>query len=341
MELMLKPEIFKITELDDAAFQKYQSVLAPVKIPLEQSPLWGNFDNAVAGRTFLGSFRYDNHNGQLVAIGSATLYRQKGRNWIWFKHGPLFASVPNSVTVKSICNTLQKQFSKHEAKPVFIRLSIPTHTTPLVLPFEHTMYDETVIVDLEKEDDEILASMSQSGRQGIRRSASSGAIVKEIIKNREEVFTKECYPILKETGSRDKFGIHPLNLYTALLAALPENARLYGSYVNGKLEAWAITTEYQEQSMYYYGGSSAHARDTYAAYALHWEIIKLMKSRGNKTYDFMGIAGKHFEGLKNVTQFKLKFSKNVVSVPVAYDLPLRPLTYHALALAIKTKRRIR
>ena len=105
---------------------------------------------------------------------------------------------------------------------------------------------------------------------------------------------------MKETGSRDGFGIHPLSLYTSMLDELGDIARLYVAKNGSNVLAWAITTEYNTQSMYYYGGSSAEARDTFAAYGLHFEIIKDMKSRDNKTYDFMGIAGKNFESLKNV-----------------------------------------
>jgi len=337
---MLKPETFTITELSQADFEHYAKALSPLKVPLEQTPLWGGFDDQIVNRSFLGSFKYEDSNGKLVAIGSATCYHQKGRDWIWFKHGPLFASVPNTEIVKKMCATLRQQWSTPELKPLFIRLTAPTFTSPLRLPFEHTMYDETVVVEL-KSEEEILAGMSQSGRQGIRRAQKAGVEVKEITQSAVEVFTKQCYPILKETGSRDGFGIHPLSLYTALLTSLPKNARLYTSSVAGKIEAWAITTEYNSQAMYYYGGSTAQARDNYAAYALHWEIMKQVKQRGNLTYDFMGIAGKHYQGLKNVTQFKIKFSKNIVQVPVTYDLPLQQLKYRVLSLALRTKRKLK
>lgn len=336
------PENLKITTISDTEFAKLAKRLAPVKVPLEQSPLWGNFDNHVTGREFLGSFRFDDTEGKLIALGSATLYRQKGRDWIWFKHGPLFASMPNTEVIKQMCSVLKQQFKNMQGmRPVFIRLSSPTTVPPLTLPFEHTMYDETVVVELHKPEDEIIAGMSQSGRRSLRKALKNNTIsVQEITKKRVEIFAEYCYPILKETGSRDGFGIHPLSLYTSLLESLPTHARLYTATIEDKVQAWAITTEYMNQAMYYYGGSSAKARETDAAYRLHWEIILAMKQRGNLTYDFMGIAGKHYTGLTNVTQFKVKFSKNIISVPITYDLPLQTVKYRLLALAIKAKRRL-
>lgn len=304
--------------------------------------MWGAFDDTIAHRKFLGSYSYSDKNGKLVALASATLYHQKGRDWIWIKHGPLFASVPNTEVIQKMCATLKHQFATIDGTtPLFIRLSMPSHAKGLKLPFEHTMYDETVVLDLSQTEEEILANMSQSGRQGYRRALKWGVVVKEVTKNREKVFADECYPILEETGQRGGFGIHPLSLYVTMLETLPDNARLYCAYHNNEVAAWAITTEYNQQTLYYYGASNTAARDTSAPYLLHIEIIKAMKERANTTYDFMGIAGKHYPSLANVTQFKLKFSKNIVPVPQAYDLPIQALKYRIITTVIRLKRRVR
>lgn len=340
MELMLKSEIFTFTPVDRAEFLKLQDAIKPVLVPLEQSPVWGKFNGQIKQRKSLGSFKYE-ADGKLIALATAILYQERGRTWIWIKHGPVFANVPNTEIIQKMCATLRQQFSVTKyGMPLFIRLNLPQKHRAVVLPFEHTMYDETVAVELEKSEDELFAGMSQSGRQGVRKSIKADIRVKEITKDRTEYFKKHCYPILEETGRRDGFGIHPLSVYKSMLESLAEESKLYVALHENNVEAWAITTEYNQVAMYYYGGSSAKARETFAAYALHWEIIKIMKERGNKLYDFMGIAGEHFPALKNVTQFKIKFSKNIVKVPVTYDLPLQPLKYRTLALIIKLKRRI-
>lgn len=341
MCVVLMDTLITIKKISDTEFKSYENKLSPNVVPLEQSPVWGKFDDSVKDRKFLGSFKFVDSDNLLIAIGSATLYRQKGRDWIWFKHGPIFASTPNSKLVQNICSALVSYFSSVEnLKPVFIRLNMPTKSSALKLPFEHTMYDQTVVVDLTQSEQDILANMSQSGRRGVRLSAKNGIEVEEITKDRTGFFKDECYPILKETGVRDGFGIHPLKLYISMLEELDSVSRLYVAKHKSKVMAWAITTEYNQMSMYYYGGSSAEARDLYAAYGLHYEIIKDMKSRENKTYDFMGIAGKNFESLKNVTQFKIKFSKNIVDVPFTFDLPIQKTKYRLLSLSIKAKRKL-
>lgn len=341
MGVVLMDTLIKIEKISADEFNSLQKSLLPAIVPLEQSPIWGKFDDSNPGRDFLGSYKFTDKNGLLIAIGSGTLYKQKGRDWIWFKHGPVFASIPNSEIVQNICSALKEHFSSvNNSNPVFIRFTMPTKSASLKLPFEHTMYDQTVIVDLNLSEDDILAGMSQSGRRGVRSSEKTNVKVEEVSEDRSKFFENQCYPILKETGARDGFGIHPLSLYTSMLDELGQVARLYVAKDKSKVLAWAITTEYKSQAMYYYGGSSAEARDTFAAYALHFHIIKDMKSRGNKSYDFMGIAGKNFESLKNVTQFKIKFSKNIVDVPFTYDLPLQNTKYRLLSLSIKAKRKL-
>jgi len=335
-------DLYTVSTLSSDEFEELSAALAPQHIPLEQSPLWGEFDDAQPDRRFLGSFRYDAVDGELVAIGSATLYQQKGRNWIWFKHGPLFASTPNTKVVQQLCATLRQQFSKLEdGKPVFVRLSSPTRTAPLKKAFEHTMYDQTVIVDLRQSEAEIRSGMSQSGRRGLKKAESTDLSVREV-PNKEalENFTNVYYPIMQETALRDGFGSHPASLYASLLTVLNKNARLYVATKDKQVLAWAITTEYGGQATYYYGASSKEARDLNAPYLLHWQIMLAMKQRGNESYDFMGIAGNSFPELANVTQFKLKFSKNIVDVAPTYDLPVSTAQYLLLTAALKLKRRL-
>lgn len=336
------PEIFTITSLNITEFKKLANSFVPQKIPIEQTPWWGEFDASLPHRTYLGSFRYD-EGDRLVAIASATYYQQKGRNWIWIKHGPIFTHSPNTKSIQKMCATLKKQFQVIKKEhPLFIRLELPAVIKQLHMPFEHTMYDQTVVINLNDTQETILANMSQSGRRGIRKAEKAGISVHEIESNDAiKYFEQKYYPLIKETATRDGFGAHPAAYYVTMLEKLQPFVRLYVAEENKTPIAWAITTEYDGSGLYYYGASSAKARELHAPYLLHLEIIKAMKNRGTTSYDFMGIAGKHYPTLANVTQFKLKFSKNIVTVPTTYDLPLQPLKYKLFATAMKAKRGLR
>jgi lipid II:glycine glycyltransferase (peptidoglycan interpeptide bridge formation enzyme) len=335
---MLMPETFTINRLSNEDFDVLADSLGSLIIPLEQSVSWGSYDNSIPGRKFLGSFRYDD-NGLFVALASATLYRQRGRDWIWIKHGPVYASVPNSEIVKKMCLTLKQQFKVVDGiKPAFIRLSSPTFSAPLVKPFEHTMYDQTVVLDLTQDEDSIWFGMSQTARQEIKKAEKDNVTYNlSSHENSADYFEKNCYPLLLETAQRSSFGIHPVSVYLSMLEHLPQ-ARLYTATKGSQVIAWAIITTYRGRALYYYGASGESARNNGAAYYLQWQIIKQLKQNHISAYDLMGIAGKHFPALKNVTGFKMKFSKNIVDVPMAYDLPLKPIKYTVISKIIKAKR---
>lgn len=333
-------KIYTFQKITKQEFNELASSLSPLNIPIEQTPVWGEFDNSISGRKYLGSYRYDSE--KLLALASATLYKQRGRNWIWIKHGPLFASVPNTEIIKKMCTTLKTQFSDvNGIKPLFIRLTMPSQVKSLVLPFEHTMYDETVMVDLLMSQEEILAHMSQGGRRGIRKAEKAGIEILEVdAKKAAAEFEQLYYPLIQETAKRDGFSAHSASLYKNMLNKLSDYTKLYVAKNDKKVVAWALTTEYNKQALYYYGASSQTGRELHAPYLLHFEIIKAMKQRGNETYDFMGIAGKNYPALNNVTQFKLKFSKEITKVNQTYDLPLNKLRYSSLAQLIKLRRRL-
>jgi lipid II:glycine glycyltransferase (peptidoglycan interpeptide bridge formation enzyme) len=52
----------------------------------------------------------------------------------------------------------------------------------------------------------------------------------------------------------------------------------------------------------------------------------------------MGIDSDRAPGLRGVRDFKTKFSEEIVEVPGAWDVVLRPARYRALVAALRAKR---
>lgn len=335
-------EKYQISSINRAEFERYTEAIKPVVTPIEQSPLWAGFESKISGREPLGAFKVM-HRGRLVAIFSATLYKNRGRDWVWIKHGPLFASVPTSQIVQQVCSGLKSYFSRvRNVSPVFIRLSSPTKITGLKEPFEHTMYDQTVVVDLTKDQEELFLSFSQSVRQAVKKARRLKVEINELSKAEAvKNFDKHHYLILTETAKRAGFKVHPASLYKKMLEELWPNARLYEARYNDKVVAWAIVTEYQDTATYYYSASNQAARESEAQYLLQWQIITDLRARGLLRYDLMGIAGKHSPHLASVTGFKKKFAKNSIDVPQTYDLLIKPLAYYLITAGIKLRRRLR
>jgi hypothetical protein len=311
---------------------------ANVKVPIEQTSLWQKFDQSIAGRRPLGFYAYMNGNKPL-AVFTMTLYTQRGYNWIWIKHGPVWLS-DNIRQHEDFVKELKSFVAKNiRPKPCFIRLNLTDKTANAKLPLQHTMYEKTIVIDLRQSLEQIQAGMSQSGRRDLRKALKNSLVTKEMSITSAKDF-RPFYNILQETAQRDGFGSHPASLYLNMLSSLPDNARLFAVYPKKEPKnvlAWAIITVYKGSALYYYGASSQAARQNFAPYKLHWDIMQTLKTEGTTSYDFMGIASKNYPGLKNVSVFKEKFSKQITEVSPTYDIVLQPTRYHALKVLYKLR----
>ncbi len=330
-----------IRELTTAEYEEAARLIKG-NFPIEQAPPWLEFDAKLPERQSLGLFAYYSQKSSTpLAIFSATKYTQPQYKLVWIKHGPLWTKEPGISELKEFVNDLKEFIGKNAPDVTFVRLNLPTEPNATARPSIHNvMYDQTVIIDLTKSDEERLADMTQSGRRALRKAWKVSLDTEELNKVTDKNFIN-LYAILQETASRDGFGIHPKKLYLTMLSSLGKNARLFVIYHKKQPLAWAIITTYNQNAVYYYGASSQQARQLNAPYQLHWDIMQKLKKEGLKTYDFMGIASSSNLHLKNVSVFKEKFSRTIVSVAPSYDLVMKPARYKLLDLMRKTRRKIR
>lgn len=190
---------------------------------------------------------------------------------------------------------------------IFIRIepqipysSFPIHHSLLhKAPKDHNP-PATVIVDLTKPEDELLAAMHGKTRYNIRLAA------KQLSGNVHIPMTnvQEFWGLLQKTAKRDKFFLHPQKYYE-LLAEMPE-IKLFGVEHKGELIAAAMVSFWGDTATYLHGASDYERRALMAPYLLHWEIIRQAKGWGVNYYDLGGVAPRdepnHF--LAGVTRFK-------------------------------------
>jgi lipid II:glycine glycyltransferase (peptidoglycan interpeptide bridge formation enzyme) len=190
----------------------------------------------------------------------------------------------------------------------------------------------TLVLDLEKSEQQILEEMHPKGRYNIKLAEKKGIQIKE------ENDVTDFYNILEQTAKRDGFNINKKNTYQALIDTLkPKNkAKLYMAYHSGKPVAGVIILFLENTAIYFYGASANEYRELMAPYLLQWTAIQEAKKRGLKYYDFLGIADPNNpkDQLAGVTEFKRKFGgENIRSWPKSKTIIHRPLLY--LLLKIK------
>lgn len=209
--------------------------------------------------------------------------------------------------------------------------------------------EHTLILDLDKNEDEILAQMKPKGRYNVNVARKNGVVVKQFSDKIPEKDFNAFYEILEKTGERDEFGIHPKSFYKTLLATFTskgmaslflvyspchcEESRHGGmtkqSTCASQVVAGIIVIFYGDTATYYYGASDYTHRNLMAPYALQWAAIREAKKRGMKYYDFLGISPSDNKNhpWAGVTEFKKKFGGREVSFPKAFDVIYKPFWY--------------
>ncbi|MBI2638500.1 peptidoglycan bridge formation glycyltransferase FemA/FemB family protein [Candidatus Peregrinibacteria bacterium] len=286
-----------------------------------------------------------------------------GKCWLWVPYGPLL--VENSGEMAGdgrdgIFEDLARIAKEENA--IFARIEPPTAAGFLpgeefadllkrwriVASPQRFTPEYSLILDLEKTEDEILAQMKPKGRYNISVALRHGVFVEQFVhahmkvqshaadvKNRPRTEFDKFYTILQTTAQRDGFKIHPKSFYETLLATFGENSSLFLAELKqkggqAKIIGGIIVIYYKDTATYYYGASDHHAyRNLMAPYLLQWEAIREAKRRGMKNYDFLGIAppDQPNHPYAGITEFKKKFGGREVNYPPAFDIVYKPVLY--------------
>ncbi|PVE19721.1 peptidoglycan bridge formation glycyltransferase FemA/FemB family protein [Arthrobacter sp. Bz4] len=328
----------RFEKLSTEGFEALSSAHPAVLIPLEQTPQWAAFESS-RGRTPYGIWAY--YDGvTLVAVASYLWSSRRFRKSLVAVNGPVWFTERTSDTEARLLQTVREQFGADPAvKPLYVRLQVQHLQDPATGPIEHGWYEREIVVDLTPSEADIYKAFKPNARNSIRRAERAGVEIRSIERaDWSAVFSSELFPILEETAARDGFTSFESAYYEQLLEQLGDHLRLMVAYLDGQAISWLITTEYRGYSVYYFAASTQAARKLFAPYLLLWHAFKELKAAGNRSCGLTGIVSENYPQLSNVTTFKRNFSKNIVDVPTTYDVPLDPLRYRAVALALKARR---
>ena len=316
---------------------------AGVTLPLEQTIAWDSFDNAVPGRMPWGRLVYMGASGEPRALISLTRMCVRKFPYLWAKHGPVWlGSEPSAAEEADFRAKLIEGIRFHDTSIVFARIHALHKASDCFELLQTKTYDRTIVMDLDKADDDaVLASFKSRGRRDVRKALRNEALTCADETERAEDVFDELYDILVETGERDGFRAAPKETYLRMLRSLgPEHCRLYVARNNGgEALVWSIVTVWEDLAFRYYAGSSHEGRRMRAADALLYREACWLRESGVKTYDLMGIDSDRAPELAGVREFKAKFiDGEPTDVAGAWDVAVRPTVYKMLVRLLHTKR---
>ncbi len=314
---------------------------------------WGEFKRVTTGWQPLRLALLQ--GSELVAMASIGLRRQGPLRVLYAPRGPTLAWEDASLRA-DVLDQLQTLARRHGALWLKIDPDLPCATGLPGSPeeqahpagaalrdelrqrgwsfaAEQVQFRNSITIDLERSETDLLASFSTNTRRKIRLAERRDVRVRAATVDELDTL----YALYRITGMRDGFLIRPQSYYR----------QAWGSFLQAGL-AHALIAEYQnvplahvilfhfgDRCFYFYGASSGEQKQRMPNYALQWEAMRWAQAHGYRSYDLWGAPDVFDESdpLWGVYGFKRGFRGVVTRSVGAWDYAPSPLRYRLWAAA--------
>ena len=222
------------------------------------------------------------------------------RRWGYIPYGPV-VDWANGDQVRAVFAAIDR--IAHQRRAPFVKVEPGFNLTGIDLgrfglrPSPQTVQPpRTVLLDLDGDDEAILARMNQGTRRNIRKSEKYEVVIRT--GTRADVASFNA--MIQRTGNRQEFGVHAPEYYERawdLFAPRGQAALLIGS-AEGRDLAGVMVFALGAQAWYLYGASLDVERQRMASYGVQWAAIRWAKARGARSYDLYGIPDAEPEALE-------------------------------------------
>jgi lipid II:glycine glycyltransferase (peptidoglycan interpeptide bridge formation enzyme) len=297
-----------------------------------QSWNWGEFNKNTGEKIWrLGVF----NNEELLTTALVIKVDAKRGSFLFIPQGPIIKSSKFKVQSSKLLRLLfdyLKDLAKKE-KVSFVRISpILENSKENLDIFKragfrnapiHMMHPElTWVLDITKNEDEIMKEMRKTHRNLIRRAKKEGV---EIIQSKDEEYIEAFYNIHMETVRRHKFVPFSYNYIKNEIEAFKNDNQIeiFSAKYNNEIISSAVIVFYGEQAFYHHGSSSSRYYKIPSSYLNLWEAIREAKKRGKKKFNFYGIVeNKPKHPWNGLSKFKKGFGGYKKELLHCQDLPL-------------------
>ncbi|MBI5654119.1 peptidoglycan bridge formation glycyltransferase FemA/FemB family protein [Candidatus Uhrbacteria bacterium] len=306
-----------------------------------QSWAWGEFRESRGSKVRRYALR-DGAGEWLAALQLEYRKKKFGLGYWYAPRGPVFSSKINPEKrpdlMLSLCEgllmvkDLKKQALFWRFEPVS-ELSNPEGLVPL--SFRRSKAGDptsTIILDLDKSEDNLLKDMHEKTRYNIRLAAKRGVTVR-LAKDARDV--EAFLDLAEETSRRDGFVQYPRQHLKDTYSVMHANgqAEIRLAELQGKVLCANMELSFGDTVTYLHGASSSENRNVMAPFALHWVAIQEARRRGFKLYDFWGAnplskAMYYYKpSWDGVTRFKRGWGGRQFDLVGTWDLPFNVFLY--------------
>lgn len=278
-----------------------------------QSWEWGEFQTKVSGLVW--RIGVENDAGDLMA--TAKIIKKilpMGKSYFYCARGPEFKGGNwDNEAGKLLFDEIKRLALEEEV--MFLRFDPTFSVTDLdfeAVKTQDVQPSKTLVLDLNKTEDDLLKGMHQKTRYNIKLAEKKGVKIIEGDASRFEEF----WGLMAQTSDRDEFNTHGRSYYQAMLDLPKDFLKLVFAEYKGKVIVGNIVVFFGDTASYIHGGSSNEDREVMAPHLLQWHTIKLAKELGFRYYDLYGISEHRWPG---VTRFKQGFGGREINYPGTFD----------------------
>lgn len=189
----------------------------------------------------------------------------------------------------------------------------------------------TLLMDLSKNNEELLGAMRKKTRQYIHKAERAGVVTEE---TRDlDRFMK----VLKAVAQRDRFAIRSREYFEKLLGVFGERALLMLARVGEDDAGAMLLVRMADRAWELYGGWSGAHGEARPFYLLKWRAMLRMRQLGVRRYDMCGLAEGADDPLAGVENFKLGYGGEVATWIGALETPVRRVLYPLWKLAARSR----
>lgn len=211
------------------------------------------------------------------------------------------------------------------------RVNFNTHHWNLHKSHSDNLPANTIFLDLQQSEDQILMQMKPKTRYNIRLSSRKGVRVR----NYNMSHIDDWYTLYRETARRNSVTLHDKEFFTTVLASgNPNNnevdIRLLMADAGGEFLAAMFLILSGKRGTYLYGATSENKRNYMASYAIQWEAIKTARNNGCTEYDMFGTApnANQSHPMAGLYRFKSGFGGHLYHRMGCWDYPLNENLYN-------------
>ncbi|WP_250446287.1 peptidoglycan bridge formation glycyltransferase FemA/FemB family protein [Actinotalea sp. C106] len=193
----------------------------------------------------------------------------------------------------------------------------------------------TLILDLTRSDDELLADLGRSTRADVRKGGR-GVEIRRVVADDE---LEAVLALYRESAAHAGFPLHEDDYYRAVHRELGDASLVVAAFADGAPCSFVWCAASATTAFELYGGVNEVGRKARANAPVKWHAVRLAREAGLERYDLNGLLN------DGISEFKRSFAKHenlmVGAIDVPFNGPLHAAWERGLPTAKQVVRRLR